>query len=118
MDQAHSVEERLFWLEAALANARGEAMGLWLWILENHPGADILSQAHLGQEMLDRLALAEDVGHDSVVDGLFELRGALKEALELVAVPRDPVKFKQLREVLNRWGELHLRIIKKGEEDV
>lgn len=109
--------KRISDLELRLADAQAGAAALREWILVHHPGAQILELEDAGREVLDRLALAEDESNEALVDALFEMRDGLMTALTMVdQVYVKGQGFTALRELLNRWGEPHLRLV-KGRRD-
>lgn len=102
-------------LEIELEQARGEASLLREWIQHNVPTAGILEQPHLGREYLDRLHLAESSVNETLVDGLFELRDGLKIALGYFDLKRQTSgTFAHLKGLINRWGDVHLGLVRKG----
>ncbi len=109
----HDVSDPVVMLERAEA----DCAFLREWILLNHGDNEILAVTDGGREILDRLYLAEDTSNESLVDGLFELRDSLKKALSLLTVnAKTAGTYYALKEVLLRWGEIHLRVIAKGNE--
>lgn len=96
--------------------AKAEAAVLREWIEANHPESGVLAIPDIGREFLDRLRLAEASSNDSLVTGLFELRDSLKICLGFFTVTASNKNtFLKLKAVLNRWGDVHLRVLSKGE---
>lgn len=101
-------------LRMQLDDAQAEAAALRGWIERHVPEAPILRVTDAGREILDRLSLAEDGCNMALLDGLLELRDALAEALSMAVVAEGTrQRFSALRSILNRWGDVHLRLIKR-----
>ncbi len=110
--------KRVSVLELELVAQQAEAAALRNWIERHCPTAPILSTVDAGRDILDRLWLAEVEGRAGLVEGLFELRDSLAVALSLVSINRgNRGMFAHLRGVLNRWGDQHLRLQKRGSVD-
>lgn len=99
-------------LELDLETAHAEAAAYREVVATLAPTHVVLASRDAGRAILDRLRMAEEVSHDSVVDGLLELRDALAEALSMVPLKEDSrPRWRVLKECLNRWGDVHLRLI-------
>lgn len=103
-------------LQDELADAKAQLAYMRGYIESHHPESPLLGLSDIGREFLDRLTIAEASSNDSLVEGLFELRDSLKLSLGFFVVTGSNKKtFSQLKAVLNRWGDIHLRVLSKGD---
>lgn len=105
-------------LEAELEEANAEAAAMRAWLERHCPEAPILKVTSAGRDFLKRLEIAETGIPSSLVEGIYELRDSLALALSMVTLARtNRGMFGHLRGVLNRWGDVHLRLVYGGGDD-